>query len=57
MILRLDILTEAERAHWDERAAIVEYEAGLSRAEAEAFAWREVMRLRRRDERDERRAV
>ncbi len=57
MILRLDILTEAERAHWDERAAIVEYEAGLSRAEAEAFAWREVMRNRRRDERDERRAV
>jgi len=31
-------LTPAEREEWSERAAIIEYEAGLSRAEAERQA-------------------
>lgn len=47
MIPRLDILTDAERDHFEERAAIAEYDGHLPRHEAEALAWREVMRLRR----------
>lgn len=31
---------------YEERAAIMEYEAGVSRAEAEAAAWREIIERR-----------
>jgi hypothetical protein len=36
-------MTADERELWLERAAIYEYEAGLSREEAERRAWVEVM--------------
>lgn len=32
-------MTDDEREDWEERAAILEYEAGYSRAEAERIAW------------------
>lgn len=47
MTPRLEILTPAEREHFEERASISEYDGNLPRAEAEALAWREVMQRRR----------
>lgn len=35
-------MTPDERVQFDERAAIVEYDGGLSRAEAERLAWAEI---------------
>jgi hypothetical protein len=37
-----DDLPEEWRALWEERAAIREYDAGLSREYAEALAWEEI---------------
>ena len=39
-------MTEAEREDYEERAAIMEYDGGLSREEAERQAWRIVMAKR-----------
>ena len=36
---RLSTLSDEERDEWEERAAILEYEAGLDRAEAETLAF------------------
>ncbi len=32
-------MTESQREAWEERAAIAEYDGGLSREEAERLAW------------------
>ncbi len=39
-------ISEAEREHFEERAAIMEYEAGLPREEAEKRALESVIRCR-----------
>lgn len=39
-------LTHEERYRYEERAAIMEYDGGLPRAEAERLALEEVMRAR-----------
>ena len=38
-------MTEAEREDYEERAAIMEYDGGLSREAAEREAWRIVMEV------------
>ena len=39
-------MTECERSDYEERAAILEFEAGMTRAEAEAMAWAAVVKAR-----------
>ena len=41
-----DFLDSAEREYWDERAAVLEYDGEMSRADAEAMAFEEVKRKR-----------
>ena len=46
---RLEVLRNKDlREHWEERAAIMEYDGGLSRQEAEDKAVVEVLNVRRR---------
>ena len=40
--IMIDQLDEASREAWEERAAIAEYDGGLSRKDAEALAWNSV---------------
>ena len=42
--MTLPPLTEAQRSAWEERSAILEFDAGLSRAEAEREALRLVLK-------------
>jgi hypothetical protein len=41
---RLSQLTEDEREHFEERAAIREYDGEMSREEAEQAAWKDIGR-------------
>lgn len=41
---RVDALDEDAREFYEERAGILEYEAGFPRPKAEALAWEEVQR-------------
>ncbi len=48
MGLRLADLSAALREHYEERAAIVEFDAGMPRRAAEAMAMQEVLAMRER---------
>ena len=41
-----DFIDDAEREYWSERAAVLEYDGEMSRADAEAMAFEELMRKR-----------
>jgi hypothetical protein len=42
----LPICSPAEREEWEERAAIMEFDGGLAREEAEQAAWKLVLKRR-----------
>ena len=42
-----DRLTDTEHEKWEERAAIIEFDAGLPRSEAEAIAFNDFARSKR----------
>ncbi len=42
-------LSEVERDRFEERAAILEYEAGFSRAQAEELALQEILNMRKEE--------
>ena len=41
-----DFIDDAEREYWSERAAVLEYDGEMSRADAEAMAFEELKRKR-----------
>lgn len=48
----LKTMTEAEREYWEERAAVREFEAGMTRPHAEYAAWLDIRDQRERKAKD-----
>lgn len=44
-----DQMTEAEKEAYEERAAIIEFDAGVPRKQAEALAWIDRQKVKKRE--------
>lgn len=48
----MNFLDSNEREYFEERAAIAEFDAGMTREQSEQFAWQQVLKRRERLERE-----